>query len=297
VKALDEATRGRLAERGDLADGDALLVVADKEWKRVCEVLGSSAGAGPGPKPGGGGLAVPLGGGTLPPAEWDEEQGRYTAVHHPFHRPQGRGSAPPGYGPGAVRSRAYDLVLNGNEVGGGSIRIHNPQMQERVFQALAFTPEAARSASASSWRPLLRDPAPRRAGPGLRPTGHAPLRRQVHPGSDGLPQDPAGPVPSHPEPPWWWTRPSWRSFRCQHRSGRLAGRLDRSRIGAGGESFSSGPGRYLTGGISMVQVVFWDTRRSPWRPRGFGDSSIRFLTGNPVASASAIPSGSSTGSS
>lgn len=144
VKALDEATRGRLEERGDLADGDALLVVADKEWKRVCEVLGQ--------------LRLELARARnlveegwrflwvvdFPLLEWDEEQGRYTAVHHPFTAPKDEDLPLLETDPGAVRSRAYDLVLNGNEVGGGSIRIHNPQMQERVFQALAFTPEAAR---------------------------------------------------------------------------------------------------------------------------------------------------------
>ena len=144
VKALDEATRARLAERGDLADGNALLVVADKEWKRVCEVLGQ--------------LRLELARARnlveegwrflwvvdFPLLEWDEEQGRYTAVHHPFTAPKDEDLPLLDTDPGAVRSRAYDLVLNGNEVGGGSIRIHNPQMQERVFQALAFTPEAAR---------------------------------------------------------------------------------------------------------------------------------------------------------
>ena len=144
VKALDEATRARLAERGDLADGNALLVVADKEWKRVCEVLGQ--------------LRLELARARnlveegwrflwvvdFPLLEWDEEQGRYTAVHHPFTAPKDEDLSLLDTDPGAVRSRAYDLVLNGNEVGGGSIRIHNPQMQERVFQALAFTPEAAR---------------------------------------------------------------------------------------------------------------------------------------------------------
>ncbi|WP_352425756.1 aspartate--tRNA ligase [Aminomonas paucivorans] len=144
VKALDEATRARLAERGDLADGNALLVVADKEWKRVCEVLGQ--------------LRLELARARnlveegwrflwvvdFPLLEWDEEQGRYTAVHHPFTAPKDEDLPLLETDPGAVRSRAYDLVLNGNEVGGGSIRIHNPQMQERVFQALAFTPEGAR---------------------------------------------------------------------------------------------------------------------------------------------------------
>ena len=144
VKALDEATRARLAERGDLADGNALLVVADKEWKRVCEVLGQ--------------LRLELARARnlveegwrflwvvdFPLLEWDEEQGRYTAVHHPFTAPKDEDLSLLDTDPGAVRSRAYDLVLNGNEVGGGSIRIHNPQMQERVFQALAFTPEGAR---------------------------------------------------------------------------------------------------------------------------------------------------------
>jgi aspartyl-tRNA synthetase len=64
-------------------------------------------------------------------------------VHHPFTAPKEEDLHLLSENPGEVRSRAYDLVLNGNEVGGGSIRIHDPRMQSRVFEALAFSPEDA----------------------------------------------------------------------------------------------------------------------------------------------------------
>lgn len=81
----------------------------------------------------------------FPLVEYDAAEKRYMALHHPFTAPQEEGVALLGSGdPAAVRSRAYDLVLNGNEIGGGSIRIHRKDMQERIFAVLGIGPEEAR---------------------------------------------------------------------------------------------------------------------------------------------------------
>ncbi|WP_300709757.1 aspartate--tRNA ligase [uncultured Desulfovibrio sp.] len=79
----------------------------------------------------------------FPLFEYDEEEKRYVACHHPFTSPA------PGHmelmrsDPAHTRARAYDMVLNGNEVGGGSIRIHSAEVQRRMFEALGFSPEQA----------------------------------------------------------------------------------------------------------------------------------------------------------
>ena len=80
----------------------------------------------------------------FPLLEFDDEQKRYTAVHHPFTAPKEDQLALLQTSPGEVKSRAYDLVLNGNEIGGGSIRIHTPGMQKTVFEALGIGEEEAR---------------------------------------------------------------------------------------------------------------------------------------------------------
>jgi aspartyl-tRNA synthetase len=71
---------------------------------------------------------------------WDAEQQRWDSAHHPFTAPMGDFSDP-----GSLSSRAYDLVLDGNEIGGGSIRIHRRDVQERVFELLAISPEEAQT--------------------------------------------------------------------------------------------------------------------------------------------------------
>jgi len=81
----------------------------------------------------------------FPLLEQDEESGRWHAMHHPFTSPLTEDVHLMETDPGAVRANAYDLVINGVEVGGGSIRIHNRSLQERMFALLGFTPEQARA--------------------------------------------------------------------------------------------------------------------------------------------------------
>jgi aspartyl-tRNA synthetase len=79
----------------------------------------------------------------FPLLEWDEETQRFHAMHHPFTSPKPEDIALMATDPGKVRANAYDLVLNGNEIGGGSIRIFDKTLQAKMFDLLGFTPEAA----------------------------------------------------------------------------------------------------------------------------------------------------------
>jgi len=79
----------------------------------------------------------------FPLLEWDAESQRYHAMHHPFTSPREEDNELMDTEPGAVRARAYDLVLNGSEIGGGSIRIHHPKMQQRMFDLLGIGEEEA----------------------------------------------------------------------------------------------------------------------------------------------------------
>lgn len=145
VKFLDEDRQNKLVEMAGLSDGDALFVMADANWRLVCEVLGQLR------------LELARQRGLVeedrweflwvtefPMFDWSEDEKRWVAVHHPFTSPMLEDVDLMKTSPGEARSRAYDLVLNGNEVGGGSIRIHDSSVQEKVFEALGFTPEAAR---------------------------------------------------------------------------------------------------------------------------------------------------------
>lgn len=79
----------------------------------------------------------------FPLLEWDEETGRYHAMHHPFTSPKTEDFALLETNPGKARANAYDLVLNGNEIGGGSIRIFDRELQSKMFDLLGFTKEEA----------------------------------------------------------------------------------------------------------------------------------------------------------
>ena len=79
----------------------------------------------------------------FPLLEWSEEENRFTAMHHPFTMPMDEDIPLLDTDPGAVRAKAYDIVLNGNEIGGGRVRIHQEDIPERMFKELGCTPEAA----------------------------------------------------------------------------------------------------------------------------------------------------------
>ena len=81
----------------------------------------------------------------FPLLEWSEEQNRYTAMHHPFTMPMEEDLQYIDSEPGRVRAKAYDITLNGNEIGGGSIRIYQDDIQEKMFEVLGFTKEQAYS--------------------------------------------------------------------------------------------------------------------------------------------------------
>ncbi len=79
----------------------------------------------------------------FPLLEYSEEQGRFVAMHHPFTMPMDEDWHLIDTDPGAVRAKAYDIVLNGTEIGGGSVRIHQSDIQSKMFEVLGFTPEKA----------------------------------------------------------------------------------------------------------------------------------------------------------
>ena len=79
----------------------------------------------------------------FPLLEWSEEENRFTAMHHPFTMPMEEDLQYIDSDPGRVRAKAYDIVLNGTEIGGGSVRIHQDDIQEKMFEVLGFTKEKA----------------------------------------------------------------------------------------------------------------------------------------------------------
>ena len=79
----------------------------------------------------------------FPQFEWSDEEERFVAMHHPFTMPMEEDIDKLENDPGAVRAKAYDIVLNGTEIGGGSVRIHQADIQARMFKALGLTQEVA----------------------------------------------------------------------------------------------------------------------------------------------------------
>ena len=133
----------RWAEAFDAKPGDLLLVMAgetDKVRKQLSELrLEIAAQLGLRDKS----KYAPLWVVDFPLLEWDEERGRYHAMHHPFTSPKPEDIPLLDAAPGKVRANAYDLVINGTEIGGGSIRIHDRELQSLLFKHLGFTPEEA----------------------------------------------------------------------------------------------------------------------------------------------------------
>ena len=142
-KFFDEQTLRAWAEKWAAGPGDLVLIVAGAEGKtrkalselrlHLAEELGLRN-----PKE-----FAPLWVLDFPLLEWNEEAHRWFAMHHPFTSPKPEDISLLESNPGAVRANAYDIVLNGNEIGGGSIRIHDRTVQERMFSLLGFTPEEA----------------------------------------------------------------------------------------------------------------------------------------------------------
>ena len=125
------------------APGDLLLIMAGprrKTQQALCELrleMGNRLGLRPKD------TFAPLWVVDFPLLEWDDEAQRYFAMHHPFTSPHPDDVALFGTDPGAIRANAYDMVINGVEVGGGSIRIHDSQLQQTMFNTLGFSPEEA----------------------------------------------------------------------------------------------------------------------------------------------------------
>ena len=129
----------------DAKPGDLILVFAgekEKTQKALCELrleMGNRLGFRDSNK------FAPLWVVDFPLLEWDEETKRFYAKHHPFTSPKPEDISLLDTNPGAARANAYDLVINGVEIGGGSIRIHNKDFQKKMFKILGFTDKLAQS--------------------------------------------------------------------------------------------------------------------------------------------------------
>jgi len=142
AKYLDEETWQSIAAASGAQSGDLLFFGAG-EWLTVSTFMGA--------------LLVRLGRDLelgregweplwvteFPMFEWDEASGRYMAMHHPFTAPAVNDASALAENPGDALSKGYDMVLNGAEIGGGSIRIHKPEMQQAVFRLLGIGAEEA----------------------------------------------------------------------------------------------------------------------------------------------------------
>ncbi|WP_232695547.1 aspartate--tRNA ligase [Brevibacillus daliensis] len=144
AKFFNEDEVAAIKDRLQAEEGDLLLFVADKP-KVVADALGALRSK----------LGAELGMidtskfeflwvVDFPLVEWDEEAKRYVALHHPFTRPKDEDLHLFDTDPGAIRAQAYDLVLNGYELGGGSMRIFKRDIQEKMFKALGFSEEEAK---------------------------------------------------------------------------------------------------------------------------------------------------------
>ena len=144
-KFFDQEALAQWAEKAGAEKGDLMLVLSgglDRTRKQLCELrlhMGSELN-----------LRDPFNYKPLwvvdfPLLEWDEDSERFHAMHHPFTSPKTEDVPFMESDPGKVRANAYDMVINGVEVGGGSIRIHDRALQSRMFDLLGFTKEEAQS--------------------------------------------------------------------------------------------------------------------------------------------------------
>ena len=141
VKFLSEEEVAATVEALQLKENDLVLIVSDK-WRNTCEVLGALRNH----------LGERLGYKNksefsflwvtdFPMFEYSEDDNRWYAMHHPFTRPKDEDMQYIHTDPGKVHAIAYDIVLNGYELGGGSLRIYDGAMQDKMFEVLGFTPE------------------------------------------------------------------------------------------------------------------------------------------------------------
>ena len=143
-KFFDEDARKGWAKKANCKVGDLLLIIAGETEKtrkalstlrlHLAEELGLRN-----PE-----VFAPLWILDFPLLEWDDDTARYHAMHHPFTSPKPNDIAKLDTDPAAVRANAYDLILNGNEIGGGSIRIHDRNLQKLMFKHLGFSDEKAK---------------------------------------------------------------------------------------------------------------------------------------------------------
>ena len=144
-KFLTEEEKAALYKAMELETGDVLLIVSDADWVKACTALGQVR------------LEIGRKYGLIDPDkfnflwvvdfplfEYSEQEGRWMAMHHPFTLPKAEDIDKVETDPGACHAVAYDIVLNGVEMGGGSMRINDPALQDRMFKALGFTEEKAR---------------------------------------------------------------------------------------------------------------------------------------------------------
>ncbi len=142
-KFYDEASLNAWKEKFAAAPGDLILILAgnaDKTRKALNELrleMGNRLGLRPK------NVFAPLWVIDFPLLEWDEESGRYHAMHHPFTSPKPEDIPMLKTKAGEVRANAYDMVINGTEIGGGSIRIFNKELQSTMFDLLGFSKEEA----------------------------------------------------------------------------------------------------------------------------------------------------------
>ena len=144
-KFLTDAEKAALYAALNAETGDVLLLVSDTDWVKACTALGQVR------------LDIARKHGLIDPDkfnflwvvdfplfEYSEQEGRWMAMHHPFTLPKAEDLDKVESDPGACHAVAYDIVLNGVEMGGGSMRINDPALQDRMFRALGFTEEKAR---------------------------------------------------------------------------------------------------------------------------------------------------------
>jgi len=144
-KFFDQDALGKWAKAMDAKNGDLLLLLAGakSQTRKALGALRLEMGNREGLRDNN--KFVPLWVRDFPLLEWDEDENRWNAMHHPFTSPKEEDIPLMDTDPGKVRANAYDMVINGVELGGGSIRIHKKALQQKMFKCLGFTEEEAQN--------------------------------------------------------------------------------------------------------------------------------------------------------